>query len=105
MSFMNLNKYTLKCAQLFSTLAWLGIAYTWFRFSYKIIYNGEIYPVVPFGFCSVVTLILSFISLICSFPHVQITSPVTWLFLVWCALPFLIIVCLLDPLGIAGNHV
>lgn len=82
-------------------MAWGFLGYLWFCHSTRMPWGAGSITAVAFSPLSLAALVFGFLSLVCSLPAFReaIGYPKAWLFVLWCSVPFFLIVQLLDPLG------
>jgi hypothetical protein len=97
----SLDDFTKQCAKAVSIIAWCLVAYTYFNYSSTVVISSQTHTVVPFNLFSVLALVTALISMGSALPRLkdEIAYPTTWLFVIWCSAPFIIIVSLLNPFG------
>ena len=83
-----------------SSLAWIGLVYTLWRFSYHAELGTWRPTVVPANVFSLVSFFCALAALLCTIPQLRdgFADRSTWALAVWCFLPFITIATLLYPL-------
>jgi hypothetical protein len=96
----SIERFLNRSAAILSSVAWVGLIYTYWRFSTLAQIGGWDRTVVPANLWSLTTLICALFGLLCGIPRLadDIGQWSTWGFIIWCLLPFVVMLKLLYPL-------
>ena len=95
----SIDRFVTQTAKICSCIAWAALAYAFFHYSTPVAISDGNHTVIPVNLFSMTALLGGFLSMACALPCLSydIADRGAWVFVIWCSLPFLLIVGWLNP--------